>query len=153
MGWLLTTVTFPFTPHSQSVLSPGNMVGKWSCKPLSIALCPTAVFVCRVENGNELKGIGVRAAVWVGVYSVPLTRAGPGPCFVSFSVKWVSVDIAWSEPQGLSSHHIHSCWEGMVLMVKHMRPGEVGSLNVPHGQGKGTLAHPGETFLRDDGPQ
>lgn len=41
----------------------------------------------------------------------------------------------------------------MAPMVKHMRPGEVGSLYAPHGQGKVTLAQPSETFLRDDGPQ
>lgn len=62
------------TSQPVSSLSPGNMVGKWSCKPLSIALCPTAVCVCRVENGNGLQG--VRAAVWVGIYSGPLTEQG-----------------------------------------------------------------------------
>lgn len=77
---------------------------------------------------------------------------------VSFSVEYVLVDVAWGEPQGLPSHQACSCLEGLVLgsmalIVKHMHPGEAGSLNAPHGQGKVTLAHPGKTFLRDDGPQ
>lgn len=121
-------------------------------------LCPTAVFVCRVESGSGLQGTGVGGCSEGRDSFGTLNRAGTGHCFVSFSVECVSVDVAWGEPQGLSSHHARSCREGPVLgsmaqMVKHMHLGEAGSLNVPHGQGKGTPAHPSETFLRDDGLQ
>lgn len=78
------------------------------------------------------------------------------------SVDYVLVDVwgeCWSAtipgppplvtevPQGLPLDHAHSCWEVPVLspmapVVKHMRPGEAGSLNVSHGQARALQTTP-----------
>lgn len=85
MGWLLTTVTFPFTPHSQPVLSRRKHGGETVMQ--AIVHCIVS-HCCVCVPGRKWQWIarGEGCSLGRDLFRT-LNRAGTGHCFVSFSVK------------------------------------------------------------------
>lgn len=80
----------PSTCHSceSGPLSPGHMVGKGSCRPLSIAFC--VPLWCRVPGGEW------RWLPRVGIHLGPLTEQGLDLFVIFLSVEYVSVGLVRS---------------------------------------------------------